>query len=96
MADPLLPGAGWEIGTNPTEAQETSVYQSLDPGTGKISNMPIRDVLVDNVNHNPKGRQSAHDYRDNKEDFIKSVAGDILEPLMEKLEQEVALSTTRS
>ena len=81
VADPLLPCAGWDIDTVPTAAQETGVYQAFDSTTGTISNIPIQDVLVDNVHHNPEGLQDAHDYWDNTQDFIKSVAEDILEPL---------------
>lgn len=82
VADPLLPCAAWEIDTDPTAAQETGIYQAFDPATGTISNIPIQDVLVDNVHHNPEGHQGAHDYWDNTQDFIKSVAKDILEPLV--------------
>lgn len=82
VADPLLPCAGWEINTVPTAAQETGIYQTFDPAMGTISNIPIQDVLVNNVHHNPEGHQSAHDYWDNMQDFIKSVASDILEPLV--------------
>jgi len=82
VADPLLPCAAWEIDTARTKEQETGIYQAFDPTTGTISNIPIQDVLVDNVHHNPEGHQGAHDYWDNTQDFIKSVAEDILAPLV--------------
>ncbi len=83
VADPLLPCAGWEINTVPTAAQKTGIYQAFDSATGAISKIPIQDVPVDNVHNNPEGHQGAHDYWDNTQDFIESVARDILEPLVQ-------------
>jgi len=88
VADPLRPWAGWKRGKHPTleieqllPEQLVGIYQALDPVKGKVSRMPIKDIMVDNVTNSPPGGMRAHNYWDNTKEFMPKVV-DLLKEVM--------------
>ncbi len=73
VADRLLPYAGWKRGTEPTKEQLMGIYQAADP-SGNTSHILINDKGVNNVKNSPGGGIPAHNYWDNREEFIPQVA----------------------
>jgi hypothetical protein len=88
FADPLAPDACW-VGGTPLQPQiMTGLYKGLDPNTGNIYRIPIRDITVDNLKHSPAGGLQAHNSWDNEVEFV-----DILAHI---LKQEVTRGTQYS
>lgn len=75
VADRLLPYARWrgDHYEKLTKRQLVGIYQALDP-YGNITPMPIKDIEVNNRLNSPRGGLPAHNYWDNREEFIPRVA----------------------
>lgn len=83
VADPLGPGPDWKPGqTVPPSPGYSELFSSTDPVTGESLKVKITDYLVDNVAHVVGGGLVAHNYWDNKGEFVK--------PLAEILKKELA------
>jgi len=72
VGDPLAPAACWQRGTPPTDL--TGLFKALDPNTGVISSLEIKDRVVDNVTNSTGGGLQAHNYWDNEIDFVRPLA----------------------
>ena len=72
VGDPLAPAACWQRGTPPTDL--TGLFKALDPNTGVISNLEIKDRVVDNITNSTGGGLQAHNYWDNEIDFVRPLA----------------------
>ncbi len=72
VGDPLAPVACWQRGTPPTDL--TGLFKALDPNTGIISNLEIKDRVVDNITNSTGGGLQAHNYWDNEIDFVRPLA----------------------
>lgn len=71
VADPLAPAAAWRAGSDSsTRAGEAGLY-AAEAGERRVT---LVDWKVDNVNNSPPGAVGAHNYWDNREDFVKPVA----------------------
>ncbi|HCI81483.1 MAG TPA: hypothetical protein DHW02_17545, partial [Ktedonobacter sp.] len=90
VADPLEPCVEWLRGTKPTRKQLTGLFRALDPETGNITNMAIKDIAVDNLKNSKGGGMQAHNYWDNQQEFIEPVAM-LLKDLIEKEVGEMSL-----
>ncbi|MBA2394788.1 MAG: hypothetical protein H0V70_18835 [Ktedonobacteraceae bacterium] len=73
VADPLAPDSSWKRNT-PTTGHMTGLYKTLDPVTGKIDDMFIDDREVDNLKNSCAGGLQAHNYWDNKTQFVQPVS----------------------
>jgi hypothetical protein len=78
VADPLDPPASWRPG-QPTDVErdpeDHSLLVAIDPGSGARRHFVITDTKVDNVHHSAGGGLQAHDYWNNREDFVAPLAG---------------------
>lgn len=74
VADPLAPDASWVSGTPLQPEIMTGLYKGLDPNTGEIYHIPIRDITVNNLKHSPAGGLQAHNYWDNEAEFVDMLA----------------------
>jgi len=77
VADPLTPSFGWQRGERSTPEQMTGLFVGLDPNTGALTPLLIRDILVDNLAHSKGGGLQAFNYWDNEKEFVNPLA-DIL------------------
>jgi hypothetical protein len=83
VADPLSPPVSWRRGSAlPPASDSESLFERVDPDSGVIAPVAIRDVLVDNVEHSSGGGLQAHNYWDNQTEVVA--------PLAETLRQLVA------
>ncbi len=73
VADPLAPDSSWKRGT-PKPHTLTGLYKTLDPASGEISPMKIDDREVDNLKNSSGGDLQAHNYWDNKEQFVQPLS----------------------
>jgi hypothetical protein len=75
VADPLGPEQ-WDPGKaqSVASADGQRLYRSVDPQTGKTAWVDVEDIQTDNVERSPNGALKAHNYWDNKLDFIKPLA----------------------
>jgi hypothetical protein len=75
VADPLKPSIDWLQGNDPTQEPLPGhgLFQALDPETGKVTNLPIEDIEVDNLTNSKGGGMQAHNYWDNGPEFIEPV-----------------------
>ena len=75
VADRLEPCFEWLRRKDPKPDQLTSLYWARHPETGEKKPLPVKDIEVDNVTSIPHGEGLvAHNYWDNKEEFIPRVA----------------------
>jgi hypothetical protein len=74
VADPLTPPAGWHFGDHAdTDPAELGLFWSVD-GTGQLMPVTITDKRVNNLRYSYGGGLQAHNYWDNKHQFIAEVA----------------------
>jgi hypothetical protein len=73
VADPLAFDSLWKRGM-PEPAHPTGLYKALDPVSGQISPMTIDDREVDNLKNSSGGGLQAHNYWDNKAQFVQPVS----------------------
>ncbi len=83
VADPLEPSIDWLRGKRARTKQLTGLFQALDPETGEVMNMPIEDIEVDNLKNSKGGGLQAHNYWDNRQEFVEPVAT-LLKELVEQ------------
>ncbi len=75
VADPLAPDSSWKRGmADPKPELLTGLYKTLDPVSGEISPMKIDDREVDNLKNSKGGGLQAHNYWDNKLQFVQPVS----------------------
>jgi hypothetical protein len=74
VADPLTPSAAWHYG-DPADSQPggPGLFWSAD-GTGQLMPVPITDTRVNNLRYSSGGGLQAHNYWDNKDQFITALA----------------------
>jgi hypothetical protein len=74
VADPLIPPAAWHYG-DPADGQPEGpgLFWSVD-GTGQLMPVLITDKKVDNLRYSSGGGLQAHNYWDNKDQFIAPLA----------------------
>jgi hypothetical protein len=75
VADPLSPPNTWHYGSTPDSPPpgELGLFYALD-GDGNQVPVTITDVEVNNLENSSGGGLQAHNYWDNKEQFIKQLA----------------------
>lgn len=74
VADPLTPPASWHFGDHAdTDPAELGLFWSVD-GTGQLMPVTITDKRVNNLRYSYGGGLQAHNYWDNKHQFIAEVA----------------------
>lgn len=79
VADPLQPPQAWKRGQQEPQGGGPGLFLVYHPETGASANVPIADVLVDNVHAGVGGDLPAHNYWDNLQpDQYCSKAADIL------------------
>jgi len=76
VADPLSPPVSWHFGNPPDSppAGELGLFYSLD-GDAKQIPVAITDTEVSNLKNSSGGGLQAHNYWDNKDEFIGKLAG---------------------
>jgi hypothetical protein len=74
VADPLTPPATWHYG-DPADSRAASpgLFWSVD-GTGQLMPVTITDKRVNNLRYSSGGGLRAHNYWDNKNQFIRPLA----------------------
>ncbi|HEY5003728.1 MAG TPA: hypothetical protein VII61_11285 [Ktedonobacteraceae bacterium] len=73
VADPLAFDSSWKRGMAES-GHLTGLYKTLDPVSGQISPMAIDDRKVDNLKNSSGGGLQAHNYWDNKVQFVQPVS----------------------
>jgi hypothetical protein len=75
VADPLNPPVEWRPGTRPTAPSEDGgLLRARDPDSGDARHVTVSDVEVNNVKDSAGGGLQAHDYWNNKKQFIPGLA----------------------
>jgi hypothetical protein len=76
VADPLSPPDAWHYGGPPDSPPpgELGLFYALD-GDGKQVPVTVTDIEVNNLENSSGGGLQAHNYWDNKEQFITQLAG---------------------
>jgi hypothetical protein len=74
VADPLEPPISWRRGDDIPSACDPKLFLFVDPNTGDISNINIKDIKVDNLTYSRQVGFQAHNYWDNEEEFVKPLA----------------------
>ena len=75
VADPLAPPPSWRPGTAvPTPSGKSELYRSIDPDTGSMRPVAMSDHLVQNAQNGAGGSLPAHDYWDNRDQFVAPLA----------------------
>lgn len=90
IADPLEPSIGWLRGKKPTRKQLTGLFRALDPDTGNIMDMSIKDISVNNLRNSKGGGLQAHNYWDNQQEFIEPVATFLKELVEQEKERNLS------
>jgi len=77
VADPLVPDKSWRYGDPVPEptSEYSDLFQAFDPENSSPIKVPLRDIAVDNANHGAGGGLAAHNYWDNKPEFIDKLNG---------------------
>lgn len=65
VADPLQPPADWKLGQEEPPGGGPGLFVVYDPESGAGANVPISDIVVDNVKAGVGGDLPAHNYWDN-------------------------------
>ena len=75
VADPLAASPDWQPG-NPTirTADTPGLFRWTDPETGTVSPVGIEDIQVDNIRHSQGGGLQAHNYWENRAQFVEPLA----------------------
>jgi hypothetical protein len=73
VADPLAPDSSWKRG-DPLPDPLTGLYKALDPVSGDVYPMKIKDIEVDNLKNSYGGGLQAHNYWDNTAEFVKPLS----------------------
>ena len=75
VADPLVPPKDWRRGDAlPPSPGYSELYQTIDQTSGQPVPTKIIDRPVTNAAHGAGGSLAAHNYWDNDEEFVKSLA----------------------
>ncbi len=74
VADPLEPPLAWRRGDKLASPYDEKLFSLVDPDSGLLSNIEVTDIIVDNVHKSTGGGLQAHNYWDNKEQFVKRLA----------------------
>jgi len=85
VADPLLPPAGWLCGSQAPLPDQLGLYQFINPDAGTIERVSIQDIQINNVKNSTGGGLQAHNYWDNKPEFVQPLA-QILKDLVIEME----------
>jgi hypothetical protein len=89
VADRLQPSFDWYPSKEPTPDQLTGLFQARDPKTGEKKQLLIEDIIpaVNNWENSSGGGLQAHNYWDNKKEFIPLLA-DCLNDVLEETNKE--------
>jgi hypothetical protein len=80
VADPLDPPESWHVGEPPVRKPgEPGMLWATD-GEGRQIQVPIRDGKVDNLAHSSGGGLQAHNYWNNRTEFIPQMVKAIEDP----------------
>jgi hypothetical protein len=80
VADPLDPPESWHVGEDPVrEPGQLGMLWATD-GEGKQVQVPIRDGKVDNLANSSGGGLQAHNYWNNRTEFIPALVRVIEDP----------------
>jgi len=90
VADPLGPPLKWRWRDQIQPSYEQGLFLLTDPEMEKTVKTLVTDQPVDNLKHKTGGSLPAHNYWDNKAQFIKSLADEVLTKV---LTQEVPSRT---
>jgi hypothetical protein len=74
VADPLEPSIDWHRGEPIPASCDPKLFLQIHPNTGEYKNIDITDIQVSNIDHSPIGGLQAHNYWDNKDEFVKQLA----------------------
>lgn len=74
VADPLEPPITWRRGDALVSPYDPKLFSLIDPNSGSSSNIEVADIKVDNVRNSIGGGLQAHNYWDNKEEFVRQLA----------------------
>lgn len=74
VADPLEPPISWHRGDELASPYDPKLFCLIDPNSGSSSNIEVTDIQVDNVHKSTGGGLQAHNYWDNKEQFVSHLA----------------------
>ncbi len=75
VADPLTPGPEWQPGTPAAPPSgRPGLLRWTDHETGAPSPVDVGDVQVDNIQHSLGGGLQAHNYWENRSQFVEPVA----------------------
>jgi hypothetical protein len=79
VADPLNPATAWKPGkpTNGRPHGDLGLLIATNPADGKQHHVEVLDTLVDNISNSSGGGLQAHDYWNNRPEFVAPLA-DIL------------------
>lgn len=76
VADPLDPATSWKPGKPLDERPggDIGLLKATDPISGDCSHVPILDMRVDNIRNSSGGGLQAHDYWNNRSEFVEPLA----------------------
>jgi hypothetical protein len=77
VADPLNPATAWRPGRPLDERPEgdKGLLIATDPASGDEHHVDVLDTQVDNIEHSSGGGLQAHDYWNNRTEFVAALAG---------------------
>lgn len=79
VADPLRPPASWRPGDLiPDPMPQDALFHGLDRDRNVVAPVDVIDRLVDNLANSAPGGLQAHNYWDNRVDFVPSLAEELL------------------
>lgn len=93
VGDPLEPPNTWHWGDTLESPYDPKLFSLIDPNSGASSNVEIKDIPVDNVHNSTGGGLQAHNYWDNKVDFVKEMS-DLLRKVVKNQDAQAAVSST--
>ncbi len=74
VADPLEPPITWLRGDEIISPYDPKLFGLIDPNSGTLSNIEVKDINVNNVDNSSGGGLQAHNYWDNEKQFVKQLA----------------------
>lgn len=74
VADPLEPSIDWHRGEIIPSPCDPKLFLHVHPDTGQRQNIDVSDIPVHNTKHSPVGGLQAHNYWDNKNEFVPQLA----------------------
>jgi hypothetical protein len=77
VADPLDPATAWRPGRPLDErpAEDMGLLVATNPANGDEHHVDVLDTKVDNIEHSSGGGLQAHDYWNNRTEFVTALAG---------------------